>query len=103
LEAALQSLLVIPRSPSPVPLEDRDVDSLSQEEMRELLRRQRQRGEAARIVKHEGGVKRERSRERSGTANNAEIDDDDVSFVSAKRRRLPVTLNEDGVETIDLT
>lgn len=39
--AALQSLLLIPRSPSPVPLEERDVDTLSAEEMRELLRRQR--------------------------------------------------------------
>jgi hypothetical protein len=30
-------------------------------------------------------------------------DDGDVSFVYEKRRRLPVTIDEDGVETIDLT
>jgi hypothetical protein len=30
-------------------------------------------------------------------------DDDNVSFVSAKRRRLPITLNEDGIEIVDLT
>ncbi|RYN81380.1 hypothetical protein AA0120_g10076 [Alternaria tenuissima] len=30
-------------------------------------------------------------------------DDDHVSFVSAKRRRLPITLNEDGIEVFDLT
>jgi len=70
--------------------------------MRELLRRQRERAEAAQAVKREGGMKRERSRERSSPANEI-VDDDEISFVSAKRRRLPVTLNEDGVETIDLT
>lgn len=97
--AALQSLLIIPRSPSPVPLEDRDVDTLTPEEMRELLRRQRERDAASQNMKQEREVKRERTRERSSTAN----DDDEVSFVSAKRRRLPVFLNEDGAETVDLT
>ncbi|KAF2025121.1 hypothetical protein EK21DRAFT_77178 [Setomelanomma holmii] len=99
---ALQSLLIIPRSPSPVLLEERDVDTLSPAEMRELLRRQREREEAARATKCEGALKRERSRERSRTVNNL-VDDDELSFISAKRRKLPVTLNEDGVETIDLT
>jgi hypothetical protein len=105
ISAALKSLLIIPRSPSPVPLEERDVDTLSPQEMRELLRSQREREAAARIVKSERGVKRERGRDRSSTVGGAEDDDDDgeVSFVSAKRRRLPVTLNEDGVETVDLT
>jgi hypothetical protein len=37
----LKALLIIPRSPSPVPLEDRDVDSLNASEMRELLKRQK--------------------------------------------------------------
>lgn len=82
-------------------LEDKDVDTLTPEEMRELLRRQRERDAATRNVKREHGVKRERTRERSSTAN--EVDDDELSFVSAKRRRHPVTLNEDGVETVDLT
>lgn len=105
---ALQSLLIIARTPSPVPLEERDVDSLSPHEMRDLLRRQRERDQAARAVKREHGVKRERerNRERSRTAvSGGEWDDydDDVSFVSTKRKRLPVTLNEDGIETIDLT
>jgi hypothetical protein len=39
--AALESLMVIPRSPSPVPLEDRDIATLTEAEMRELLQRQR--------------------------------------------------------------
>jgi hypothetical protein len=95
--------MIIPRSPSPVPLEERDIDSLSLEEMRELVQRQREREAATRTVKQERGIKRERSRERSETLGTPGADTDDVAFLSAKRTRLPVTLNEDGVETIDLT
>lgn len=36
---ALQSLLIIPRSPTPIPLEDRDVETLTREELTELERR----------------------------------------------------------------
>lgn len=38
---ALKALCIIPRTPSPVPLEERDVNDLNPDEMRELLRRQR--------------------------------------------------------------
>jgi hypothetical protein len=38
--------MVIPRSPSPVPLEDRDIATLTEAEMRELLQRQRVRSTA---------------------------------------------------------
>jgi hypothetical protein len=95
--------MVIPRSPSPVPLEERNVDTLSPEEMRELLRRQRERDQPARAVKTERGVKHERSRERSRTVSVANDEEGEVSFVSTKRRRLPVIVDEDGTETIDLT
>ncbi|RMZ66093.1 hypothetical protein GMOD_00005162 [Pyrenophora seminiperda CCB06] len=92
--AALQSLLIIPRSPSPVPLEDRDVDTLTAEESRELVRRLREQKKAAPPIKREDvkrkGVKRE--------ADNGE-----VTFVSEKRRRPPATVNENGIEIIDLT
>jgi hypothetical protein len=73
---------------------------LNPEESRELIRRLRERGEVARPVKREKGVKRERS---ATIGQMQGGDDDEVSFVSEKRRRLPVTINEDGVETIDLT
>lgn len=62
----LQSLLVIPRSPSPVPLEDRPVEELSRDEMVELLQRQREQLQVKqeRPTKSEGqngkSVKRER-------------------------------------------
>jgi len=36
---SLRSLCIIPRSPSPVPLEDRDPDELTEAEKNELLRR----------------------------------------------------------------
>jgi hypothetical protein len=38
---ALKALMLIPRTPSPVPLAQRDVDELSVEQMRELLRQHR--------------------------------------------------------------
>ncbi|KAI4658828.1 uncharacterized protein J4E79_006587 [Alternaria viburni] len=96
--AALKSLLIIPRTPSPVPLEERDINTLTLEESRELLRLQREQRDAAPVIKREG-VKRERS----STIINEDNDDDDVTFLSAKRRRLPVTLDENGAEIIDLT
>ncbi|KAF2677306.1 hypothetical protein K458DRAFT_163912 [Lentithecium fluviatile CBS 122367] len=99
--SALQSLLVIPRSPSPVPLEERDINTLNPEEMRELLKRQKEREEAARKIKTEG-VKREHTRDSVLTVSGDE-DDEEVSFVSEKRRKLNFTIDEAGVETIDLT
>ena len=38
---ALQSEMIIPRSPSPQPLEERAEEDLTPEEMRELIRRQK--------------------------------------------------------------
>jgi hypothetical protein len=59
---------------------------------------------AARAVKQEHGIKRERTRERSSTYTD-DADDDDMSVVLTKRRRenYRTTVNEDGVEEIDLT
>ncbi|KZM22349.1 hypothetical protein ST47_g6512 [Ascochyta rabiei] len=101
---ALKSLLLIPRSPTPVPLEDKDVDALSPEELRELVRRQRVRDAASRTVKQEAGVKRERPNERSSALPD-NTDDDELLVVSTKRRRetYPTNTNKDGMEEIDLT
>lgn len=94
--AALKALCIIPRSPSPVPLEDRPVDDLSPEEMRELLKRQRERDATSRFIKQE--LKRGR------TQSSLEIsDDDELSVVEERPRKLHRTLNEQGIETIDLT
>jgi len=39
IAGSLKSLCIIPRSPSPVPLEDRDPDELTEAEKNELLTR----------------------------------------------------------------
>ena len=43
-------LHLIPRTPSPVPLENRPIDDLSVDDMRELIRRQRVRGFVIRLL-----------------------------------------------------
>ena len=57
--------MIVPRNPSPVPLEDRPVESLTHEEAQELIRRQHARLAAAPRVKSEprNGIKRERVEE----------------------------------------
>jgi hypothetical protein len=121
--------MIVQRTPSPAPLEDRDPEDLTPEERLVLLRRYRvsvgfppyntmadcpqERGEAARKAEQEGvkkelkvkweGVKRERSRSHSVTAVGEDDDDDAVTFVSAKRRKIPIIRNENGVEVLDLT
>ncbi|KAF1928526.1 uncharacterized protein M421DRAFT_4995 [Didymella exigua CBS 183.55] len=100
----LKSLLIIPRTPSPVPLEQRDIDTLTAEEMREVLCQQRVRDEASQPVKQERGVKREHARARSSTYTDDSSDE--VSFVSASKRHREhyrTTVDEDGTEAIDLT
>jgi hypothetical protein len=53
---ALKQMHIIPRSPSPLPLEDRLIEELTLEELRELTRRQKAEVEAARLC-----VKKERA------------------------------------------
>ncbi|OCT51331.1 hypothetical protein CLCR_08692 [Cladophialophora carrionii] len=77
---ALQSLLIVGRSPIPVALEDRPMEELTREEAVELLRRQREQ----RDVKQESGPKRERS----------------VTVTDAKPKRPLKTSKGNGGETI---
>lgn len=60
-----------------------------------------ERDAAARAVKQKRGIKREYARERSSTFT----EDDDVSVVSSKKRceHYRTTVDENGVEAIDLT
>lgn len=82
----LKSEMIIPRSPSPIPLEDRPEEDLSLEEARELIRRQR--ADMARIKPE---LKRERA------TNISSVGSDDLTIVErpAKRPR--------AIESIDLT
>ncbi|QDS76258.1 hypothetical protein FKW77_001479 [Venturia effusa] len=93
LKDDLKAELIIPRSESPVPLENRPLEDLSLEEMRELLKRQRQQIEEAARVKREGrnNVKRERNRDHDSVID---MDNEDVTMLPVKRRR---------VEAVDLT
>ena len=109
LEEALKSLDVIPRTPTPTPLEDRPVEELNPAELAELVSRYRvsldlakrttilthiQANEAtARDFKQERvpAVKREREGARSFE------DDDDLSIVEGrprKRQHLPTEGDE---------
>ncbi|KAH9881529.1 hypothetical protein IAQ61_000255 [Plenodomus lingam] len=102
-KVALQSLLIIPRTPSPVPLEERELDTLTPEESLELIRRMRERELSSVAIKRER-MKREHSCERNGTEIKAgDSVSGEKSFVSSKRRCLPATINKDGFEIIDLT
>lgn len=61
-QKSLRELLVIPRTPSPVPLEERPIEELSIEELRELTRRQKALVEAAGLrVKEEKDLSKPQS------------------------------------------
>ena len=99
----LQAECIIPRSPSPVPLEERDADSLSLEEAREYFRRDRER--KANDIKIKQEVKMEKR------SYSQVIDDDDedsgndeleVAAIPASRKR-PRTFRDSGVEFVDLS
>ncbi|KAK5127441.1 hypothetical protein LTR85_006780 [Meristemomyces frigidus] len=82
--AALQALRIIPRTPSPVPLEARPLDELTPDEMRELLRRQREQSEkSADLVK----TKKEMKKERGEAVDDEEDDELEVIEHRQKRRR----------------
>jgi len=55
--AALQALIIVPQSPTPVPLEERPIDSLNVQELRELARRNQVRHEN-RAVLHGSSISR---------------------------------------------
>ena len=57
--------MIIERSPTPLPLEERDETTLTREELQELVRRQREQA-AVKKENEQKGLKRERS----GTVNN---------------------------------
>lgn len=82
----LQREGVIPRSPSPVALEDRNPDELTPDELRQFMRNFQERREAEQCVKREYAVKRERpqgdecgtgsERKRRGPAEHIDLTED---------------------------
>lgn len=88
---------VITRSPSPIPLEERDPDDLSPEEARELVRRLRQQQEQIEI-------KKEGKKSEHALPLGADSDIEEVSITgegSARKRKPPST--DSGIEIVDLT
>ncbi|KAI4728035.1 hypothetical protein E4T49_04157 [Aureobasidium sp. EXF-10728] len=96
----LQTLYLIPRSPSPVSLEDRPEESLNREELLELLRRQKARQE------EQIAIKKELKRERIEDDESNDESNDELVVVSSRpsTRKLKISADAStGIETIDLT
>lgn len=87
-------LSVIPRSPSPVPLEDRPIEQLSVAELHELVRRQRvQILQSHDNIKTEDGKKPVVKEKRDQAAGQDFLDSDgnsDVEVVLSKKRKIEV-------------
>jgi len=100
----LKSLLVIPRDPSSVPLAERPVESLSAEELQQLVRQMREDKEANEAkIETKTEVKTEPGMPKTEWDN---FEDGEIEIVScrSKRRRLndPAALRADDAEVIDL-
>ncbi|KAF2117494.1 hypothetical protein BDV96DRAFT_685220 [Lophiotrema nucula] len=91
---ALKSLYVIPRTPTPEPLEDRDIEGMNPRELKVALRRLRQHQFA------QQRIKREREREGSPETVYGDDDEDEIVYIGTKRRRLCLPSEQDVV--IDL-
>ena len=85
---------IISRTPTPTPLEDRDPESLTVEEARELVRRQREQLAGMATVKNE---KREHS------AVDGDDEDSDLVVIEQRVRKRYRTSQDSGLAVIDLT
>lgn len=94
---------VIPRSPSPIPLEDRPIGELSVDELHELVRRQRaQIIQSHNNIKNEDGtkpvVKKEKRDQNTGhnVPDNDDSSDIEVVEVASRKRKIEVVELSDG-------
>ncbi|KAK5708654.1 hypothetical protein LTR17_020486 [Elasticomyces elasticus] len=97
----LQAEGVLPRSPSPVPLEERDPESLTREEAIALVRRNQERESAQVQVKQEYHSAK-RSHQEALADDDADDPDLEVSFASERSKRSRPS-GSSGVEIIDLS
>lgn len=103
----LQAEGIIPRSPSPVPLENRDPETLNREELLELNRLRARDADRAKVklegIKREG-VKREGQKRARSPALDSDGDPDEVTIIdegpSRKRTRAST---DSAIEIVDLT
>lgn len=108
---ALQMLDLIPKTPEPVPLHERDVNTLNPAQLRMLLAEYREADNGRRNVKHEGANVKKESNEAATSLKRRianefdetkENGDDDCRIVAIKRCK---TTNAAGdeVEVVDLS
>ncbi|KAK4496758.1 hypothetical protein PRZ48_012741 [Zasmidium cellare] len=100
---ALKSMLIIPRTPTPPPLEERDFDTLTREELKELHRRAKEAKEqedTKRKIKRERKDENPRPRKVSRPSNgDTQLElDDEGSF----RESSTATLDREEPEIIEL-
>nr|OQO20269.1 hypothetical protein B0A51_12034 [Rachicladosporium sp. CCFEE 5018] len=88
---------IIERSPSPVPLEEKEADSLTPEEARELVRRMREREAKAVQVKKQGQRQNKRARSETLAASTPGPEDDDVTIASENSGRKKARVAESMV------
>ncbi|OQO10960.1 hypothetical protein B0A48_05215 [Cryoendolithus antarcticus] len=99
----LQIEQIIERSPTPPPLEERDVDTLTVEEARELAKRLKARQAMHKVKPEVKGEKRSSAVISISDDEHDDLEADaDVSFTSAQSCRKKVKVNDD-VEVVDLS
>jgi hypothetical protein len=96
----LQAEGIIERTPSPVPLEERDPDELTPDELRELVRRSR--AEKASAVKTKQEFKREK-RTRESDSGTEDYAGGGVTIISENNKRKRAKESMENVEVIDLS
>lgn len=88
----LQAEGVIPRNPSPIRLEDRDIDTLSLEEARQLLARQIEQKHSQLMVKRERDEK-----------NVASADGEGIEIITQRPTKRKRRCPDPAAEVVDLT
>ncbi|KAK6433586.1 hypothetical protein LTR95_010239 [Oleoguttula sp. CCFEE 5521] len=96
----LQQEGVIERSPSPVPLEERDAETLTQAELREVVRRLQADKESAARIKKEGQRPKKRTRSETLAVSTPGLNDDDITVASESSDRKKAKIAES--EVIDI-
>ncbi|KAJ9623096.1 hypothetical protein H2203_006029 [Taxawa tesnikishii (nom. ined.)] len=101
-EAALKSLMIIPRTPSPIPLEERDPETLSREEMLELLRKQKEELDRLKGTKREPQDDTPRARKKTrATIGSTQLELDENGDFRKSRSATPAVKLEKEVTEID--
>ncbi|KAM0701950.1 hypothetical protein Q7P35_010860 [Cladosporium inversicolor] len=92
---------IIERTPSPIPLEERDPNELTPDELREQNRLLREKRPSVKIKEEIKSEKR--TRQHSATLSNEDDGEGDVTFVSEANKRRRKRESMEGEELIDLS